>query len=264
VPVVEGTSVSQSGIPACCPERYTIRAVQKWCRRHAVGLAVLFAVLALVLGGAVVVQAVMLHARDWRIVGGTVPDWLEALGGLATVAALAIAWLVYRRDARNRRNDETTRRKEDHRKQAELITGWLNDHIEMGLTPDREHHVRLDLINASQGVVYDIFVRVIGEPADPFSVGGAAPEHREARGFLHVLPPRTCSVSMRMPDITERVMGLQIYFRDARNQRWMRDTSGMLQPSKGDPFPVVRDAFWRVKAPPLTHPNIAIQTLWCE
>ena len=46
------------------------------------------------LGVVVVVQATMLHTQGWRIALGTLPEWLSAVGGIATVGALVVAWLV--------------------------------------------------------------------------------------------------------------------------------------------------------------------------
>lgn len=146
------------------------------------------------------------------------------------------------------------RRDQDRRIQAELVTGCLEDHIVAGVEPNIEHLVRLDLINASRGVVYDVFLRVTGEPEDLVSVGGAARNHRETWAYMHVLAPRTCTVTLRIPEITARVMGLEIYFRDARNQRWRRDTAGMLQPAEGDPLEIKREAFWKVTSLPSQPP----------
>jgi hypothetical protein len=224
-------------------------------------LLVVIGSIAAILATAVVVQAMMLYQQGWRVAWGTMPEWLAAFGGAATVGTLILAWLVYQRDKQHREADQRAFREEKRREQAELITAYLNDHIEVGLEPSLEHYVRLDLFNASLGVVYDVFVRILAEPDDPISAGGAAPEHREARGYMHVLPPSKTSTTMRMPNITRRVMGLELYFRDARNQRWMRDTSGMLKSTNDDPFAIVRDAFWRVKAAPFTKPRIEIQIL---
>jgi hypothetical protein len=210
----------------------------------------------LALGVVVAVQAVMLHREGWRTVPGSVPDWFSAAGAVATVMALIVAWLVYRRDSKNRSRDEKSRDDEDRRRQAELITGWLDDHIDVG--DEHGNYARLHLVNASQGVVYDVYVHVTSEPKDSVSVGLAAPEHREAWGFMHVLPPTTCDVTLRLPDVAERVIGLQIYFRDARSQRWVRDWLGMLRETEYDPREVVREDFWKVKA---VGPNPHIQIL---
>lgn len=225
-------------------------------------LAALLALVAAALFVVVVVQARMLLKAGWTVPVGNVAEWVAALGGFGTVGTLIVAWTAFRRDQAQRASDDKARQDDEERRQAELVTGWLEDHIEAGLGPDnRRHYVVLYLVNASHGVVYDVFVRVNGEPQDPVSVGGAAPEHREARGYLHALPPKTSKLMITMPDITHSVKGLEVYFRDARNRRWMRDSFGELKRSSGDPFPVVRDAFWSVKRAPLTQPEIEIQVL---
>ncbi|CAN5682810.1 hypothetical protein BH10ACT9_BH10ACT9_18180 [soil metagenome] len=239
--------------------------MKAWFIRHTRTLAIVLAVVVVLLSAVIIAQALMLLWSGWTVPVGNLAEGVGAVGGLATVGALVIAWIVYRNDQAVRASDEKTRREEDQRRQSELVTGWLDDHIESGLGPDhREHYVRLHLINASQGVVYDVFIRVTGEPSDPVSAGGAAPQHREARGYMHALPPKTAQLTIRMPHITHSVKSLEIYFRDARNQRWMRDSSGELRASEGDPFPVLRKAFWKVELAPTARPQIAIQILWDE
>lgn len=88
-------------------------------------LAVVSAVLAVALGVTVGVQAAMLHTRGWRVAWGTLPDWLAAGGGVATVGALVVAWLVYRHDIKSRRDDERQRVAVERRRQAELLSAWF-------------------------------------------------------------------------------------------------------------------------------------------
>lgn len=80
----------------------------KW-HAHASELACLFAALALMFGLVATIQRIELHNRHLWINWGTVPDWLAAIGGVATVAALVVAWAVYRHSVRARREDEQQR-----------------------------------------------------------------------------------------------------------------------------------------------------------
>lgn len=67
--------------------------------------AVVFGVLALALGAVVAVQAATLHRMGSRLLAGTLPEWLSALGSVATVGAVLVAWLAYRREVHARRAD---------------------------------------------------------------------------------------------------------------------------------------------------------------
>lgn len=61
-----------------------------------------FALIALVLGVVVVVQAVMLHTQGWRVQLGNVAEWVAALGTVVAIVAVLIAALGYRHDVRTR------------------------------------------------------------------------------------------------------------------------------------------------------------------
>jgi hypothetical protein len=100
---------------------------QRW-NGHTSAPAILFAALAIALGVVVLVQAVMLHARGWRIALGTLPEWFSAFGTIAAIAAVLVATLGYRHEVRSRTQDEELRREAARRQQAELLSGWLINH----------------------------------------------------------------------------------------------------------------------------------------
>lgn len=118
-------------------------------------LVIVFAVATLVLGVVVAVQAAMLHSQGWRVAWGTMPDWLSAFGGLATVGALVIAWLVYRHEVKSRRDDEYTRIETERRKQAENLTAWhggqtaVEREVVRGEGPVVTSTVQVNILNAS-------------------------------------------------------------------------------------------------------------------
>src|SRR5690625_2531199 len=64
--------------------------VKGWCKRHVGWLAIVFAILAVVFLVVVSFQAWMLHSRGWRIVLGTMAEWVSAgFTGVAAVGVLA-------------------------------------------------------------------------------------------------------------------------------------------------------------------------------
>lgn len=64
-------------------KRVTTGAMKKW-RATAIVLGIAVVGLTVV----ITVQSLMLRAHGWRIAWGTVPDWVAAVGGVATVGAL--------------------------------------------------------------------------------------------------------------------------------------------------------------------------------
>jgi hypothetical protein len=60
----------------------TIRRVKQWWKRHTVVVAIVFAAVSVLLGSAVAVQAVMLHAQGWRL------QWQTCLDGYRASALL--------------------------------------------------------------------------------------------------------------------------------------------------------------------------------
>lgn len=251
-------------LPDLSPARTTIRGVWKWWKQRAVRLSVVFATGATVLAIAVCVQAGMLYAQGSRVNWGTMPAWLSAVGTVVAIVAVLIAAYSYRHDVQVRVADEDRRSMAERGAQAELITGWIYEHAEIGLEPDVKHRVDVGLINASHGVVYDFFVRVRCEVADPASVGTAGPWHREAWGFVHVLAPGKWSVSLDLPKTAVKPLAVEIYFRDAKSVLWCRDANGVLKETRNPPIPFERPAFWRVEAASVLGPNAEIQVLWTK
>lgn len=230
--------------PGLSTDRYTIRRVRQWCRRHVAVFAVVFAAVALVLVGVVVVQAAMLHARGWRVAWGTMPDWFAGVGGLATIAALIVAWLVYRNDVKTRADDERQRAAIERRRQAGLLTAWFVDHgsarlgsaIVDGSRPgpvpgDAPRPIinvaEVGLINASQVVVYDLIVAAVCEPHSPLPIAYSPTDirltervewnqerDRLARGRARVLPPGQWSVALRLATASLVPTAVHLFFRD--------------------------------------------------
>ncbi len=92
-----------------CSDPLPFRPVKGWLRRHAVGLATVLAVLVVVLGVVVVVQARMLLTRGWGVPLGNVAEWVGALGTLATFGAVFYAareWRAAEAERRDRAADQ--------------------------------------------------------------------------------------------------------------------------------------------------------------
>ncbi|MCV7402689.1 hypothetical protein H7K24_21355 [Mycobacterium fragae] len=76
---------------------------ERW-KRNVGWLAIVFAAVALALLVIVCLQAAMLHSKGWRILMGSLPEYLAAFGSLSTLGVLALAVDEWRRDQRERRD----------------------------------------------------------------------------------------------------------------------------------------------------------------
>ncbi|MGB7872197.1 MAG: hypothetical protein WBM01_28690 [Mycobacterium sp.] len=199
-------------------------------------LAVVFGVLAVVLGVVVVVQAVMLRARGWRIAWGSLPDWLVAGGGLATVGALVVALLVYRRDVNIER-----------RQQAESILAWTGDQrniyreIIQGQGPVMTSTVGVNILNASKVVIYDLALIVLGAHAPWPTLANVGDKNiaqvhegweqrrdRLAAGRAQVVPPGRWNVRVKLATPSVIAEEVHLFFRDHQGVYWWRNPEGQV------------------------------------
>lgn len=213
--------------------------------------AIVSTVLTVALGAVVVIQAVMLHNQGWRVVPGTVPDWFAAVGAVATVGALVVAWRVYRNDIKARR-----------RQQAENITSWLGSHtavereVIVGRGLEVVSTVQVNILNASPSVIYDVIVvttnRHTGHPGVINSPLGEsiAPNlakvrfeefdwqprrDRLARGRAQVVPPGAWRASVKLAHPAVAAEDVHLFFRDHRGVYWWRDADGLLTEQPAPP-----------------------------
>lgn len=219
-----------------------------WHRRTA-WFAAAFGFLSLLLAVVVITQAAALHSHGWGPALGTIPESVAAVG---TVGALWVAILGWRYDVNYRRDAEL-------RAQADLLTAWIEG------TPQDDAAVSIGLINASNGVVYDVEVGIDLEteyarfesrdPTNPHP----PPAQLTSRGYLPVLAPGHWTIRL------ERQRGtfvfpskrLDLYFRDQRGTGWTRDHRGYLahadKPLFAPPEPLGLNPLARI---PPTHERI--------
>lgn len=198
-----------------------------------------FGLIAVVLGVLAFVQWGQLRERGMRANWGSVPDWVAGVG---TVLAFAIATAVFAYEVWERRRSE-------RRRQAEQITAWIGPGLQSryrewirGHGLDILVHAHVNLINASDSVIYDLFVVVTCEHSDiplPMVMDSgdlvqSEPtewEHhrdRHARGRASTLPPGQWTVSVRLSNTSVRPLRLDLFFRDHRGIYWRRDPMGQL------------------------------------
>jgi hypothetical protein len=218
----------------------------------------ILAVVVASLAAVVFVQAVTLCAQGCVVAWQVTSQLLAALGGIATAGTLLVAWLVYRRDQKNRANDERHRETVERRRQAELLSGWfinigsakLKAPIPDGTVPGtvqwdppREvvNHAAVGLINASQVVVYDLIVAAICGPHQPLPIAYSSTDirisepvewneerDRLARGRANVLPPGQWTVGLRLATASLVPTDLHLFFRDHQGAYWWRNATGKI------------------------------------
>lgn len=229
-------------------------------------LAITFGAMVVVLGGGFVIQAGMLNAK-WKLDLGNVPDWIAAFGTVVAIVAVLFAALGYRHDVRTRADDERQRRTTERRQQAELLSAWF---VHFGSArlgpkigsapPELINVTQVGLINASQVVIYDLFVvaqcrhnpypiptvvnfdprtdvvrRSDGSPEGvAIQMGSIEPVEWErsrdclAVGWAKVIAPGRWSVELRLATTSVTPSQLHLFFRDHRGAYWWRDATGNL------------------------------------
>lgn len=232
--------------------------------RVAVALAVLGLVVLSVL---VVAQGITLLTQNWRLAWEVFPNWISAFGGVATIGALIVAWMLYRHDVDKRLADDDYRADSELRRQADLVTAWFIHYGRAQFAPvvtlditgttvdtifrdtgaprQLVSHFQFGLINASQVVIYDLVVATICEPrqsplliatTQPTDVG--KPEWVEDRdrvvlGRANVLPPGHRSALLQLPTTLVGPKQLHLFFRDHQGVYWWRDDKGALRKQSG-------------------------------
>lgn len=228
---------------------------------------VLLVPLVMVLSVVVVVQALMLRSRGWGVPMGNVAEWVAAFGTLVAIVAVLFAALGYRHDVRSRIEDEKQRIATARRQQAELLSGWF---VHFGSTrygpkigdapPELINVTQVGLINASQVVIYDLFVvaqcqhkpyptpiavgfdektDVVRRPdggieSIAVQMGTIEPVAWErcrdslAAGWAKVIAPGRWSVELRLATASVTPNKLHLFFRDHQGVHWWRDATGNL------------------------------------
>lgn len=160
----------------------------------------------------------------------------EAFAAVGTVGALVVAlWVVFF-------HNERVRRSEERSEQAELITGWLMEHVTSKYEKEVNHYVYVALGNASEVVVYDLLVVVTCKRADtphkardemgrivdtePHEFEPA--RDRLARTRLSVLRNGQWKVLVPLSHSSVTADDLDIFFRDHRGVYWRRSIRGSL------------------------------------
>lgn len=199
-----------------------------WFKRHAVSLAIVFTVLAVVLGVVAVVQARMLLARGWGVPLGNVAEWVAGVGALAAFGALFYAAREWS-SAQEERRDHI---KAERRGQADLISAWVHDE-EMC---DSEKYVTIGLANASYGVVYNLQIHVTCGPLSQLPGDKYLMMELRTFGYLRELPPGKWAVRLKLGDVRMTAESVDIHFCDQKSIEWTRDTRGALCETTDKPF----------------------------
>ncbi|WP_457095185.1 hypothetical protein [Mycobacteroides abscessus] len=213
--------------------RYNHRVIL-WLIGAAFGLTAavgVFATLAAIFAVIAVVQTVKLNQRHFDMDWGDVPTWLASFG---TVTALFVALWALRNEVAQRRADEVNRIDKENKRQAELISVWIDGPLRSEESPfggpDYGYGVMLGLVNASPGVVYHLQIDVewIRLPHWQDPEPDPLQQSPHTLGYVATLPPGTYRVPFPMnPDIPNPDQltpeSVRIWFIDERSQHWGRE-----------------------------------------
>jgi hypothetical protein len=229
----------------------------------AVAVACAFAMAATVLGVIAFAQWGALQERQLNANWGSVPDWIAGVG---TTLAFGVAAFVFWYETRDRSLT-------DRRSQAATITAWttgayrttyhppsslppgtnvvafLDSLLSGNLMPEQGKDIstllRVNLINASSSVIYDLVVVLECEhsnvtlPVQFVDYGESRIFRTEvtpwdplrdhmALGLAQVLPPGQWQVYVSLSNTSVRGTGLHLFFRDSRGTYWHRKPLGQL------------------------------------
>jgi hypothetical protein len=157
---------------------------------------------------------------------GDYPTWLAAIG---TILAVVVALGLASRESRDRR-------RADERRQAELITAWLEtvgDATTAGLVMPV-----VAIVNGSQQLAYRVIASLVpvrGAISDNFrEVIGRQPG--EFRAFKGELPLGRTNIEIRHPGGGMHIrFAIEIAFCDAAGRSWVRTAQGELKRIRGEP-----------------------------
>lgn len=154
---------------------------------------------------------------------GDYPTWLAAIG---TVGAVIVALFLAGADARRRA-------REQHARQAELVTAWLGpvpQATEDDLTPLRA----VTLLNGSQQLAYRVIASMV-----PVR-GAVRPDFRtnagDFRAFVGELPPGRTDLTIPHPGSGMHIRwAVELAFMDAAGHSWVRGPDGRLKKVRKEP-----------------------------
>ncbi len=222
-----------------------------WWHRYAGWLAILFASLAAMLIVVVTVQAVMLYSRGWRLVMGSVPEWVSA-GGTAIAAFGVLAAFGTLRVAQIERREQLTN-------QARLIIVEAVPRAEMvppadqaPIRPDGKPEYRyVGIRNHSQEPIFNVHIPQESPKKTPphtvTNVAEVVPQkdagsffsptptifHRSPPELVPVLAPGAATSQLYLPTVAraEQVTEYVFFtFTDARGALWRRLGSEQPEP----------------------------------
>jgi hypothetical protein len=164
-------------------------------------------------------------------------DWASAYAGaasaVATLLAVIVALYVSGADARRRAKD-------DERRQAEQITGWMEFLPEDKTVVNEKMWVKLILQNASNQLAYNLIASVVNANTEEH-VG----DNYCFRNYLGRLPLGKTEYTIEHPGHgMHKRFSIELAFDDAGGRTWVRRGKGGLLRVKKDPL-----AFYDITPP---------------
>jgi hypothetical protein len=161
------------------------------------------------------------------------PNWAEIGTAIGTVSAVTVALFSVICDSRRRL-------KEEERKQAERITGWM-DFLPQGEKEEMAGtRVKLILYNASNQLVYNLIASVVNANTEEH-VGDTL----SYRNYIGRLPPNKTEYTIDHPGWgMHKRFSIELAFVDAGGRTWVRRGKGGLKQVFKEPL-----AFYGIDPP---------------
>lgn len=156
-------------------------------------------------------------------------EWITAYAeigtAIGTVGAVIVALVLAGAETRRRA-------REDERRQAEHVSGWMIDLPPDEAISDGEPHVKLIMQNASNQLVYSTIASIVSAQSEDH-VGG----NENYRTYIGRLPPGISEYKIRHPghEMHKR-FSIELAFEDARGKAWVRRGKGALESIRKNPL----------------------------
>jgi hypothetical protein len=160
-------------------------------------------------------------------------SWSEIATAAGTVGAVIVAMWIAGADARRRH-------REVQRKQAERISGWLEDLPKAAAVLDGSMYKTLVLQNSSDQLAYNLIASIVNAQTEAH-VGG----NLKYRTYVGILPPGRSEYKIEYPgDGMHKRFAVELAFEDAGGRGWLRQGRGWLRRISKSPL-----AFYEIDPP---------------
>jgi hypothetical protein len=167
---------------------------------------------------------------------GLTADWWNAIGAafgaLGTLAAVIVALILSVKQSREAE-------KKDRRRQAEKVTAWFDYNSQVEQSDQHKVYVVIHIRNASDQMIYDLIAQTVSVQGAfrSSAIGDSEERNSEFGRRVGNLPPgETITQINTGGGGMHKRFGIELAFKDAAGQLWVRQGDGTLKQVKKHPL----------------------------